>query len=114
MGLPVAGRVALRKESVDRNIDQCSELSRNNGVALRKESVDRNVCSGWSISFECESLSVRRAWIEMLSLNTQQRHFPVALRKESVDRNVKTMSVRCSFIRSLSVRRAWIEMLLAM
>ena len=55
--------VALRKESVDRNLD-----TRNNRhcrrVALRKESVDRN----------------RGAFLTPLP-------FPVALRKESVDRN---------------------------
>ena len=36
------GHVALRKESVDRNIYKRCKLGRNNGVALRKESVDRN------------------------------------------------------------------------
>ena len=57
-------RVALRKESVDRNFP-ISEPSEAPTVALRKESVDRN---------------------------TQRRDFKrlgllVALRKESVDRN---------------------------
>ena len=33
--------VALRKESVDRNIIGCP-MQKNSGVALRKESVDRN------------------------------------------------------------------------
>ena len=56
-------------------------------VALRKESVDRNAGLGISLSVILLSLSARRAWIEILSLNTQQRHLPVALRKESVDRN---------------------------
>ena len=36
-------RVALRKESVDRNIILPKELDRTPPVALRKESVDRNV-----------------------------------------------------------------------
>ena len=55
--------VALRKESVDRNIfADASKISKL--VALRKESVDRNsTCRG--------------CWILP----------PVALRKESVDRN---------------------------
>ena len=34
--------VALRKESVDRNIIGCP-MQKNSGVALRKESVDRNL-----------------------------------------------------------------------
>ena len=56
-------------------------------VALRKESVDRNKPLKTLVILAKESLSARRAWIEM-SLNTQQRHLPeVALRKESVDRN---------------------------
>ena len=38
-------RVALRKESVDRNI-AASKLNCLKAVALRKESVDRNISSG--------------------------------------------------------------------
>ena len=56
--------VALRKESVDRNIND-KDASKNKVVALRKESVDRN--AGFA------------AAIGLLHL--------VALRKESVDRN---------------------------
>ena len=37
--------VALRKESVDRNINKRSYTSEIGTVALRKESVDRNVPS---------------------------------------------------------------------
>ena len=56
--------VALRKESVDRNLDP-SDLDTMADVALRKESVDRN----------CKTAKngITKA--------------PVALRKESVDRN---------------------------
>ena len=56
--------VALRKESVDRNMSDVSQQY-NDVVALRKESVDRNVAFDF-------------------------KHFVlpfVALRKESVDRN---------------------------
>ena len=57
------GMVALRKESVDRNVfvKPCPHMG---AVALRKESVDRNV---------------------MVFVNAYCRG--VALRKESVDRN---------------------------
>ena len=59
-------RVALRKESVDRNLTwHC--MSEDVSVALRKESVDRNI--------NCNSNF------------TQKKH--VALRKESVDRNCR-------------------------
>ena len=56
-------------------------------VALRKESVDRNhvvlvVPSGCWLS-----LSARRAWIEILVYLALIRYLVVALRKESVDRN---------------------------
>ena len=56
-------KVALRKESVDRNLKLLAMLIPVH-VALRKESVDRNGhhCNDWS-------------------------DFRVALRKESVDRN---------------------------
>ena len=57
-------RVALRKESVDRNLKR-SKIMKNRRVALRKESVDRNsVCNIVSVSIKV-SLSARRAWIEI-------------------------------------------------
>ena len=56
--------VALRKESVDRNIFAGKAPYMENAVALRKESVDRNVSK---LAYYSPS--------------------PVALRKESVDRN---------------------------
>ena len=71
---------------MDRNIRQ-TLLTRLFRVALRKESVDRNMLS---LSFPLAvglSLSVRRAWIEILT--------------DDVSTGGK--------IKSLSVRRAWIE-----
>ena len=56
--------VALRKESVDRNIKGNPYLQIGRQVALRKESVDRNLSGS----------------IKFCNVN-------VALRKESVDRN---------------------------
>ena len=61
---PSANGVALRKESVDRNMS-VTEYGLKWIVALRKESVDRNgrimnVSNGLK-----RSLSARRAWIEM-------------------------------------------------
>ena len=60
-------RVALRKESVDRNLIGLHLFDSRILVALRKESVDRN-------NLHC---------VEEVSGDT------VALRKESVDRNYK-------------------------
>ena len=57
--------VALRKESVDRNLGTNTILSTTVLVALRKESVDRN---GLGFRHYCDdfaSLSARRAWIEI-------------------------------------------------
>ena len=56
--------VALRKESVDRNLAWCLDCPSANMVALRKESVDRNRWGDYSTGAAT-----------------------VALRKESVDRN---------------------------
>ena len=56
-----------------------------------------------------ESLSARRAWIE---IKAQQHHISVvqvALRKESVDRNLLFGGTDIPLTRSLSARRAWIE-----
>ena len=79
--------VALRKESVDRNTNTISDYLRAN-VALRKESVDRNKGDQGHISGDEQSLSARRAWIEIWYWGLRQFFRPVALRKESVDRNV--------------------------
>ena len=56
-------------------------------VALRKESVDRNGKIDTGRSIKMESLSARRAWIEIAGPKQAKRHKRVALRKESVDRN---------------------------
>ena len=63
--LGLAQRVALRKESVDRNIIT-TKPRQSQAVALRKESVDRNQAADISARREARSLSARRAWIEML------------------------------------------------
>jgi len=101
-------------------------------VALRKESVDRNQQSRTTAFSMYGSLSARRAWIEIrcrwVTLTYADN---VALRKESVDRNLKSLSgssratvaLRKESVDrnaprnnekppprgSLSARRAWIE-----
>ena len=57
--------VALRKESVDRNLICFGSLAGPSGVALRKESVDRNSSGAKADSVSKWSLSARRAWIEI-------------------------------------------------
>ena len=78
--------VALRKESVDRNLIDEIQLEFNS-VALRKESVDRNDNGNAVAVSDLESLSARRAWIEIVMQEIAQQRKQVALRKESVDRN---------------------------
>ena len=56
-------------------------------VALRKESVDRNIKLDVSYSIIVKSLSARRAWIEIACARAPLGRYFVALRKESVDRN---------------------------
>ena len=58
-------------------------------VALRKESVDRNLWWGVRKAVGSLSLSARRAWIEISRAANCQQRSHVALRKESVDRNIK-------------------------
>ena len=81
-------KVALRKESVDRNFSTALDQYLKEQVALRKESVDRN-----TLSLLCRLV------------------VGVALRKESVDRNIGSRSQKPNFLASLSARRAWIEIL---
>ena len=56
-------------------------------VALRKESVDRNISLHFINCMTHMSLSARRAWIEIWMVLTVSPPQAVALRKESVDRN---------------------------
>ena len=79
--------VALRKESVDRNMSAVFLLLAV-GVALRKESVDRNIIVSAVPSMYSWSLSARRAWIEIRCPCRTHNAREVALRKESVDRNL--------------------------
>ena len=78
--------VALRKESVDRNLVGGSNRTVDI-VALRKENVDRNINNPQIDKHDGMSLSARRAWIEMQVFQRIAKPFRVALRKESVDRN---------------------------
>ena len=83
--------VALRKESVDRNMGERSQLYQT-VVALRKESVDRNAITTLPSTSLPESLSVRRAWIEIIYAVRDYTSPLVALRKESVDRNADVVA----------------------
>ena len=78
-------------------------------VALRKESVDRNLGLVTGLGGVVSSLSARRAWIEIRPRDGEQRRTKVALRKESVDRNLSAVIRRFPSLASLSARRAWIE-----
>ena len=72
---------------MDRNLlmwYQCNTVVK---VALRKESVDRNVDVLPERDLLRVSLSARRAWIEIFIKREMSLMRPVALRKESVDRN---------------------------
>ena len=60
----ITRNVALRKESVDRNVDLV-KYCLHAAVALRKESVDRNFPQSNIIKLIPGSLSARRAWIEI-------------------------------------------------
>ena len=56
-----------------------------------------------------ESLSARRAWIEIIPEQGEEWNEKVALRKESVDRNECPVVAHRKRLESLSARRAWIE-----
>ena len=110
-----------------------SHPGRPKRVALRKESVDRNVILLAVLLSFILSLSARRAWIEIKKKGRARRPGQVALRKESVDRNkhtepsgkAQTVALRKESVdrnatmqiviivvdTSLSARRAWIEIL---
>ena len=155
-GLNFNGSLSARRAWIE--IGSNSSMSCSAGVALRKESVDRNVvhfqprlqclvslsarrawieiCHSVIAAFRRNmSLSARRAWIEIGKAVKQMGAMVVALRKESVDRNCpiwrpragRAVALRKESVDrnyggrgrgrrqgpSLSARRAWIEMFLS-
>ena len=79
--------VALRKESVDRNVIVVHDLIKCTGVALRKESVDRN--STYPGSWLLVPVALRKESVDRnRGGDTHANRYYVALRKESVDRNI--------------------------
>ena len=100
--------VALRKESVDRNL-QSNIMKLIPGVALRKESVDRNRLG--QSPFLASRVALRKESVDRnpKCSMTECLNTAVALRKESVDRNAGGLLSCNSLLASLSARRAWIE-----
>ena len=82
---------------MDRNCIMAEAMTKTENVALRKESVDRNPYIPLAKVRHCESLSARRAWIEIASTSFWRPCPWVALRKESVDRNVHTHIMYIAF-----------------
>ena len=78
--------VALRKESVDRNLFRLVHMLECT-VALHTVSVERNLDLLQKLVVRGRSLNARRAWIEMTGGRSTCAAALVALRKESVDRN---------------------------
>ena len=106
-------RVALRKESVDRNLagGHFIDLGQKS-LSARRAWIEIISVRGhgfwprWSLSARrawieivdvvsvqhgCESLSARRAWIEIVHRGPHHFYLGVALRKESVDRNIRDL-----------------------
>ena len=71
--------------------------------------MDRNASITTYVSCARQSLSARRAWIEIIHRGPHHFYLGVALRKESVDRNNLLLQVCRPNVPSLSARRAWIE-----
>ena len=94
---------------MDRNRDNEMALQEGMKVALRKESVDRNGWEKHGNAEELQSLSARRAWIEIEISNTYIKAFSWSLsaRRAWIEICAQTPLQRCA--RSLSARRAWIE-----
>ena len=100
--------VALRKESVDRNIVLTKQLNRPPpSLSARRAWIE--IAGQPAHGLPSMSLSARRAWIEIISGLYKGANMAVALRKESVDRNSWAARARVAQYWSLSARRAWIE-----
>ena len=72
--------------------------------------MDRNAAIRLAVLAYYQSLSARRAWIEIAAIRLAVlAYYQVALRKESVDRNGLGICHYRDDVSSLSARRAWIE-----
>ena len=80
-------------------------------VALRKESVDRNMLPIFEQPETIESLSARRAWIEIANF-CRNRFCPTSLSARRAWIEIVREVFLLRKITSLSARRAWIEILL--
>ena len=80
------GSLSARRAWIEISRAETAKTS-NADVALRKESVDRNIYTVQVVIVIMQSLSARRAWIEMDVTAKTGLFTSVALRKESVDRN---------------------------
>ena len=78
--------VALRKESVDRNV-KLSLISELSILSLSARRAWIEISQALRFAWQPVSLSARRAWIEIKAGKGQSSRAGVALRKESVDRN---------------------------
>ena len=104
-----ADKVALRKESVDRNRFFWFCLgTRVSSLSARRAWIE--IKAGRIYPKREGSLSARRAWIEIIRGLCRSCAGCVALRKESVDRNAWDIQRGTAKAASLSARRAWIEM----
>ena len=123
--------VALRKESVDRNVAIIKEaITLYPSLSARRAWIEIVCCVGFSSGANASlsarrawieitmrrdfkalhlSLSARRAWIEIYYADKDADWVRVALRKESVDRNGCLIMIGGFVVGSLSARRAWIE-----
>ena len=101
--------VALRKESVDRNIIvMVGLLMCNLSLSARRAWIEIGIVVPPKAD-KAKSLSARRAWIEIVITAMTSQISVVALRKESVDRNGMEVCGVSYDVWSLSARRAWIE-----
>ena len=103
--------VALRKESVDRN----SNSQRSNQQMFQSLSVRRawiEMAIRWNTCEVPTSLSVRRAWIEMMDdfEPSTTRRLSLSVRRAWIEMSWRGGLVRV-LAQSLSARRAWIEMI---
>ena len=78
-------------------------------VALRKESVDRNIYVSHELPFDRRSLSARRAWIEIILLTMCFFcSMSLSARRAWIEISFPLI-ILYAFVGSLSARRAWIE-----
>ena len=102
-------KVALRKESVDRNFNAGAlPYDEEKSLSARRAWIEIDPAP-WAQKVKPASLSARRAWIEISSHHGTYHNGKWSLSARRAWIEIRSPAAEKNILQSLSARRAWIE-----